>query len=47
MIHVPDVVFCIIEMTEVAHLLRSADVDLVVIYFTSIDEEALVPLSSG
>ena len=42
-VKIPKIVFNIGEMTEAAQVLRSEDVDLVVIYFTGIGEEVLIP----
>jgi L-fucose isomerase-like protein len=42
-VKIPEIVFSVGEMTKAAQVLRSADVDLIVVYFTSIGEEVLVP----
>lgn len=40
---VQNVAFSVDEITEIAAVFRSRDVDLVVVYFTGIGEEALIP----
>ena len=42
-VRIPEVIFSISEMTQAAQILRTADVDLIIIYFTNIGEETLVP----
>ncbi len=42
-VKIPEIIFSIGEMTKAAQALRSADVDLIVAYFTSIGEEVLIP----